>query len=382
MKQKILFFTDWYPPAYKAGGPIVSVYNLTQALKAEFDILVLAGSKDLGCEKRLEGIETGKELIVDGVKVFYKDSELINRKFLRRIFNDFSPNFIWLSGLFSPKFSILPILLFNKTCKTVVSPRGMLHESALKLKPLKKRLFINFLKFSGIQKKIVWHATNRLEKQFIEDQFGKNINCFIAANLARGFNENLQFTHKVNQELRLLVLGRIAEEKNSLFALQVLEFSKNKDIVVDFYGNKGTDSYSKQFQRHLDKLKQAGYKVEYKGSVSPISLTKNVFPNYHFMYLPTNGENFGHAISDSLAHSTPVVISDKTPWNDLSSHGCYVLKNEMHLQADVLNELYMQSAEEYNSKVYSAINYYKAYCASNLETKKYIDFIKFESFES
>ena len=343
---------------------------------------MFAGSKDLGCEKRLEGIEIGKELIVDGVKVIYQDSALINRKFLRQIFNNFSPDFIWLSGLFSPKFSILPILLFNKTCKTVVSPRGMLHESALKLKPLKKRLFINFLKFSGIQKKLVWHATNRLEKNFIEDQFGKDINCFIAANLARGYNEKSHLTNKVNQELRLLVLGRIAEEKNSLFALQVLEFSKNKDIKIDFYGNKGTDSYSKQFQKHLDKLKQAGYKVEYKGSVSPNTLAKKVFPNYHFMYLPTNGENFGHAISDSLAHSTPVVISDKTPWNELNSHGCYVLRNEVNLQADVLNELYEQSTEEYNSKVYSAINYYKEYCANNLETKKYIDFIKFESFES
>ena len=35
------------------------------------------------------------------------------------------------------------------------------------------------------------------------------------------------------------------------------------------------------------------------------------------MFLPTRGENFGHAIYESLVIGTPVIISDQTPWKDL-----------------------------------------------------------------
>jgi glycosyltransferase involved in cell wall biosynthesis len=33
--------------------------------------------------------------------------------------------------------------------------------------------------------------------------------------------------------------------------------------------------------------------------------------------LPTLGENFGHAIFESLAAGRPVLISDQTPWRNL-----------------------------------------------------------------
>ncbi len=35
--------------------------------------------------------------------------------------------------------------------------------------------------------------------------------------------------------------------------------------------------------------------------------------------MPTTGENFGHAILESFMNSRPVVISDRTPWQNLSS---------------------------------------------------------------
>jgi hypothetical protein len=43
--------------------------------------------------------------------------------------------------------------------------------------------------------------------------------------------------------------------------------------------------------------------------------------DYHFLYLPTRGENFGHAIAESLNHATPVIISDQTPWRKLERIG-------------------------------------------------------------
>ena len=38
----------------------------------------------------------------------------------------------------------------------------------------------------------------------------------------------------------------------------------------------------------------------------------------HLFVLPTEGENFGHAIFEALAVGCPILISDQTPWRKLS----------------------------------------------------------------
>ena len=40
----------------------------------------------------------------------------------------------------------------------------------------------------------------------------------------------------------------------------------------------------------------------------------NLFNHTDVMILPSHGENFGHAIFESLAYATPVIISNNTPW--------------------------------------------------------------------
>jgi glycosyltransferase involved in cell wall biosynthesis len=39
--------------------------------------------------------------------------------------------------------------------------------------------------------------------------------------------------------------------------------------------------------------------------------------NYHFLFMPTLNENFGHSIVESLLCGCPAIISDQTPWTDL-----------------------------------------------------------------
>ena len=45
---------------------------------------------------------------------------------------------------------------------------------------------------------------------------------------------------------------------------------------------------------------------------------RSVLEKSQLFVLPTEGENFGHAIFEALAVGCPILISDQTPWRDLS----------------------------------------------------------------
>lgn len=46
-KKRILLSTDWFPPAFKAGGPISSVHHLASLLASDFEVFVVTSIYDL-----------------------------------------------------------------------------------------------------------------------------------------------------------------------------------------------------------------------------------------------------------------------------------------------------------------------------------------------
>ena len=73
---RVLAVVEWYPPAYKAGGPIRSVYNLIQLLNAQTShpLEVVCGPRDLGDEEPLAGIVCDTPHDQNGVRVTYASS--------------------------------------------------------------------------------------------------------------------------------------------------------------------------------------------------------------------------------------------------------------------------------------------------------------------
>jgi glycosyltransferase involved in cell wall biosynthesis len=51
----------------------------------------------------------------------------------------------------------------------------------------------------------------------------------------------------------------------------------------------------------------------FHGELSPADIPHSM-REAHFFYLPTRGENYGHAIVEALQYGRPVIISDRTPW--------------------------------------------------------------------
>jgi glycosyltransferase involved in cell wall biosynthesis len=59
---------------------------------------------------------------------------------------------------------------------------------------------------------------------------------------------------------------------------------------------------------------------EYAGPYRP-DMTLEIMSSADFLFLPTRGENFGHAIAEALSVGCPVIISRETIWTDVVNAG-------------------------------------------------------------
>lgn len=51
-------------------------------------------------------------------------------------------------------------------------------------------------------------------------------------------------------------------------------------------------------------------RIDFRGEIVPADIPVKL-KQYHFLLMPTLGENFGHAIAEALNHATPVIISNQ-----------------------------------------------------------------------
>lgn len=315
-KKKIIIFVDWYLPGYKAGGPIRSVANMVAHLKSDFDFSLVTSDTDYHESQAYPSIKSNEWNLADGCKVFYFSKKYLKFRNLFVLLKQEAFDVVYLNSMFSFYYTILPLFILRRlerNCKIILAPRGMLAEGALSVKSFKKKMFLFFLKFAKLQNNIVFHATSEEEKKDISKFFNSKI--ILAPNLSQ-LSENNEFhVRKKNiNELKLVNIARISPEKNLKFALTILQKSKD-NITFDIFGTINNKVY---WEECLGVIKEmpANITVNYKNEIQN-HLIPELLRNYHFMFMPTLGENFGHVIIESLASGCPVIISDRTPWRNM-----------------------------------------------------------------
>jgi glycosyltransferase involved in cell wall biosynthesis len=317
-KKKILIFIDWYLPGYKAGGPIQSISNLVDHLKDEFDFSIITRDTDYCETTSYPNVKSNEwNILSNGVSVYYFSSDQLNRNNLRNLIRKTNFDYVYLNGIYSLYFTLIPLFYLRKKHKKniVIATRGMLAKSALGVKKEKKNFFIRTVKILRLFDNVVFHATNEIEKLDIQREINKDAIVKKAANLPQKLeNNSFSQREKLTGFLHLVNVARISPEKNLLFALQILKQVKSS-IVFDFYGPVYNQEYWIQCKLALDELPQ-NIRANYKGSIKSEKVHETL-KQYHFMFMPTSGENFGHIILQSFSASCPVIISTETPWKQL-----------------------------------------------------------------
>lgn len=291
----LLILSQWYPPAFKAGGPIRSVFNLVEGLKGQIELSVLSSGRDIDGTSVLHSPDSG-------VQVIRANGEML--RILRQ-----HKGLVYLNTMFSWRYGILPVLV----CRDILlSPRGMLRPSALNHKSLKKKLFLQLANYLNLYKNTHFVASTEEEAEDIRSAIGRYASLRVIPNAACMPADELNPPKKVPGALRLLFVGRIHPIKNLDFLLDVLRSFPLK-TELHIVGNDEYTTYRKRCEELMSACREAGHSIIYHGARNT-AFIHELLETTHFLVSPTKGENFGHAIFDALAGGRPVLISDQTPW--------------------------------------------------------------------
>ena len=313
-KLKLLLFTDWFSPAFKAGGPVRSVVNLVDRFKEEYDMYVFASDRDLKDNNPFDDIVADEWIARDGIHLYYYSPGKMTYALVKSTISGIAPDKIYLNSMFSNM--ILPIRAAYQSGKIVLAPRGMLRPSALAVKPIRKFFYLSLLKLFSVERFITFHSTGVDETKNIKRIFPLATKIIEAPNLPVPVSGSLVEQSKEVGAVKLIFVGRIHPIKNLYVLLAALENVKG-NIQLTIVATLEDLAYWEKCRVKIQEL-QEHIKVNLMIDL-PHHKIKQHIEQAHFFVLPTEGENFGHAIFEALAVGCPIIISDQTPWRNLAS---------------------------------------------------------------
>lgn len=350
-KNRILLFTDWFVPGFRAGGPIQSIYNLVEQLGDEFEFVVFTGSKDHGCNSTYPHIPVDTLLpIFKNNKVYYSTNRQQTLKSIYLFIRAIKPDIIYLNSLFSLNFTIKPLfclLIHFSPVRIILSPRGMISPHALKRKWIKKHLLLLFLRYTGIWKRITFHASNEREQADIKKVFGKKCAVHVIANFPISPDKiSPNFSSPGSEGYRFLFFSRIHPIKGLHYALQAIS-TITLPLHISIIGPVEDEKYF-HFCRLLIKQLPKIISVSISPPQSPTA-RQTLMAAHHFFLLPSESESFGHSIFEALLAGLPILISDRTPFQqvELGKYGFEFSLESIANISDAIKKAATMPVEEY-----------------------------------
>ncbi|WP_181257132.1 glycosyltransferase [Pseudaminobacter soli (ex Li et al. 2025)] len=323
----VLTFVRYYLPGYKSGGPVRTIANLVAALGDELDFRIVTSDRDATDTMPYPHLDGRSEwLDVRKAKVLYLSPSQMKLRNIARIIGEVPHETLYLNSFFDPIFTLKPLLArrlgLAPRNRCIVAPRGEFSPAALDLKAAKKRVFLAVSRGAGLYRDLIWQASSEHEAGDIGRTIGGIASDIrVSANLSAQVDGKSEFPHRPREQgepLRICFLSRISPMKNLDFALEVLR-KVRASVRFDIYGLVDDQDYWKICQ-NISSILPNNISTSYLGIVDHEDVLATL-SRYDLFFLPTRGENYGHAIIESLAAGTPVLITDSTPWRDLSNKG-------------------------------------------------------------
>jgi glycosyltransferase involved in cell wall biosynthesis len=374
---KILFPIGSFYPSQQ-GGPCNSVYALAKRLVAAGQSVdVVTTSLDILPNS---GIELDRWVTIDGISVYYKKMpgnsprvydalSLLRSELFINIIRARRYDLIHLTMLFTILSHQFASFAKKKRIPYVWSPRGSMLPRAIRRGPLKKKLF---LETAWIKEGLVgshYHATSDEEVRHIEKVVMQytgynvadriyNIPNLVDNDVFVSGGEASPYAYKY-----ILYLGRVHPIKKIENLIEAFARAKiDPAIKLVIAGWTGEDvAYTKILKRLVEKLKLKNRVIYSEKRIEGYEKT-TLYKHAEVFVLPSESENFGIVVVESLAQGVPVIASNKTPWQILEeSDAGYWVSNDSVSIAEGLNRFFSLNGDERNRLSKNSLTLAKKY---------------------
>ncbi len=378
----LFIITEYFYPISDAGGPIRSIENLINVFnKSHFLKLITSANSHQGVSLPL-AIKSDCFVSepITKTDIYYSKNSLKGYFSILKFLFKNRNHLFFINGLFIPRLSILPALI----CKNIIiSPRGMLINDTLGQKAIFKRLYLFLLK-KVISNNAIWHATDQAEVSDIKRFFGENTRIELITNIPVQPLDIIAKNQKKIGSLKLIYFSLVVEKKGLLTSIQNLK-ALNLPIHLDIFGSVKDQSYWKLCLNEINQNTSLAT-FNYRGHANPAD-AQTILANYDAFILLTKGENFGHAIYESLSVGTPVILSNKTPWKFDSSANPpgWIINNDndgidSETLKQIITNLYLMNNDVYALSSKAAQTYAVDFYNRHDFKKEYTDL--FNSFDN
>ena len=303
----VLLLAQHYLPSERAGGGLRTIVNMVERLGNRFEFRVVTTDRDLGEPEPFDSISIGRWNQVGRAQVLYAPLWRLGLRRLRRLLREVDPDVVYMNSVFSPlavRYLLLRRVGLGGRAAAIIAPEGELAPDPLRKSPVKKRVFRLFARATGLHRGIEWKAAAAQEAEAVRRLIPGSRRITVVPNMPP-LPEHLLYrgaaVEKRSGELRVVFLARVVPIKNLKFALELLGDLEGS-VCFDIYGPMEDEAYWRECERVVAAL-PANVRIRYQG-VLPASRVTETLARYHFMLLPTLGENFGHVIIEALGAHT------------------------------------------------------------------------------
>ena len=243
----------------------------------------------------------------------------INGRFkneVSKLFDVIKPDLVHVNCCWMPACAFVQQMAQKHNIKVVLTPHGMLEPWIIKRHYWTRKLPALLLyQKAAIQNADCLQATAESEKANLL-KLGYNSTIKIVKLGIDAESITMKTSWKKNKQL--LFLSRVHVKKGINYLIEAADILRDElqGYKILVAGEGDADYVASLKQLIMDKGLQDI--IQLIGGVYGDKKWE-LFQTSDFFVLPTNSENFGLAIAESLASGTPVITTVGTPWNDLNS---------------------------------------------------------------
>lgn len=317
MKPTILVCIGAFWPGNESSGPNLSIRAQCEALGDKFDFRIVSRDRPF---------EGGPPLAAAGdwqdrgyARAACLPVGRFGAKGLATLLAATPHDLLVLNGFFDREFTI-PALVARRLGRlrdtpVLLSPRGEFTSGALSLKAGPKHLFRSLARIGGLHRAVALHVTSEAELADVRQAMPAN-DVTLVPNFRPLFPAPDHEPRSASAPLRLAFLGRISPVKGLDIALKAMATAA-VPAHLDIFGPVGDAAHWQECEQLIAALPaqcSASWHGEIANDDAPAMLAA-----HDALLLPSLSENFGHAIFESFAAGTPVIIGDRTPWRGIEA---------------------------------------------------------------